>query len=355
MRVCMMNDTFWRSGGVPIVIKRVSQALTDVEYCVAGCKHDGRPEDLSWVPKGRFERFDLTSSNNPIRITRELTRFKRWFKSQRCDLVHCHHRRISVLLKLAGIPVLYTGHMAFPPVAWFRWLHPRRMTAVSSSVATNILENTGRGVLACIGEPAEFPQNPPWIAVNKVQRRAVCIARFETVKGHVHLLAAWKLLWDRGFRYELDLVGEGSLRPQLVEQVERDGLGELIRFCGFTTDVSSFTSDALFAILVSEVEGKPLAALEAAAMGRPTLLTAVPGSIDILPPNRRLKNGLKFGDVNGLADALEEWFARPNDVVEEGARFFSFLSESHAPIKIANEYKRVYEQILPDRSSAIRL
>jgi glycosyltransferase involved in cell wall biosynthesis len=99
---------------------------------------------------------------------------------------------------------------------------------------------------------------------------------------------------------------------------------------------------------VSEVEGKPLAALEAAAMGRPTLLTAVPGSIDILPPDRMLKNGLKFGDVNELADALQDWFARPKDVVEEGARFFSFLSESHAPTNIANQYKRVYKQMLPD-------
>jgi glycosyltransferase involved in cell wall biosynthesis len=344
----MMNDTFWRSGGVPIVIKRVSQALTDVDYCVAACKYDGRPEDLSWVPIGRFERFDLTSSNNPIRLARELRRFRKWFKHQRCDLVHCHHRKISVLLKLAGIPVLYTGHLAFRPVAWFRWLHPLRMTAVSASVATNIWENTGRKVLACIGVPVEFPPMPPPIDVRMVQRRAICIARFEAVKGHTHLLTAWKLLRDRGLRYELDLVGEGSLRLQLEAQVKKDGLDESVRFCGFTTDVASFTCNALFGILVSEVEGKPLAAMEAAAMGRPTLLTAVPGSIDVLPPEGKLRNGLKFGDPNELADALEEWFAHPQAVVEEGIRFFDFLSESHAPHKIASEYKNIYKQIIPE-------
>src|SRR5580698_10301496 len=141
----MMNDNFYRSSGAAIAIKRITEAVEGVEYCVAACKSDGRLEDLSWVPDGRFDRFDLKSPN-PILVIRELRRFKRWYVQQRCDLVHCHHRRISVLLQLARVPVLYTGHLAFQYATWFRWLHPRKMTAVSRSVATNILETTGREV-----------------------------------------------------------------------------------------------------------------------------------------------------------------------------------------------------------------
>lgn len=342
-----MNDNFDRSGGAPIAIRRISQALTDVDYFFAACKSDGRVEDLSWVPHGRFERFDLKSSN-PIRVGEELLRFRKWFKRQRCDLVHCHHRRVSVLLQLARIPVLYTGQLAFPQAAWFRWLCPRRMTAVTRSVATNILETTGRVVLACISNPVQFPRHPPQIDINEVRLRAVCIARLEPVKADTHLLSAWKLLRDRGHEYELYLVGEGSLRAQLEAQSHGGGLDDLVSFVGFTTDVSSIIGSCLFAILASEVEGQGIATLEAAAMGRASLLSAVPGSIDLLPPEGTLRNGIRFGDVAALADTREEWFTRPEDVIEEGKRFFDYLKASSDPSTIAKQYREVYRQILAE-------
>jgi glycosyltransferase involved in cell wall biosynthesis len=341
----MMNDNFYRSSGAAIAIRRISQALTDVDYCVAGCVDDSASEDLSWVPAGRYEGFDLKSSN-PVRIVSELIRFKRWFKRQSCDLVHCHHRRVSVLVQAAGLPVLYTGQFAFQYAVWFRWLRPRRTTAITPSVARNLFETTGRKPLACIGNPANFPKTPPGIELDRVKSRAVCIARLEPVKGHANLLAAWKLLRDRGYHYELDLVGEGSLRSELEAQAQRDGTQELIRFLGFKTDVSNIIGDSLFAVLVSEVEGQGIVTLEAAAVGRPSLLTAVPGSVDLLPPGRRLRNGVRFGNVEELADTLEDWFARPEDVVEEGERFFHFLKASSDPGRIAREYREVYQQIL---------
>lgn len=346
MRVCMMNDTFYRSGGVPIVIKRLSQAFADVDVSVASCKYDGRPEDLSWISGDRFERFDLTSSNNPVQLVKELRRFKEWFKRQGCQLVHCHHRKLSVLMRLAGIPVVYTGHLPFPSVIWFKYGHPRHMTAVSESVAANLFEVTGQKSLACINNPVVFPKAPPRIDTARVGRRAVCIARLEPIKGHTHLLAAWKRLLDRGHRYELDLVGEGSLRPELEAQVKRDGLEGLVHFCGFKSDVTAVMGEALFAILASEKEGQCLVTLEAAAMGRASLLTAVPGSIDALPPGRGLKNGIQFGNAAELADAIEEWFANPESVVEEGRRFFDFQKALSDPNRIASQYLEVYQRVL---------
>ena len=56
------------------------------------------------------------------------------------------------------------------------------------------------------------------------------------------------------------------------------------------------------------------------------MLTAVPDSIDFLPPARKLPNGLVFGKIEQTADLLEEWFARPEEVVE-GEEFFTYLRE----------------------------
>jgi glycosyltransferase involved in cell wall biosynthesis len=345
MRVCMVNDHFYRSSGAAMAIRRIAQSLPEVVYCVAGCEGDGRIEDLSWVGEQRYRRFQFKTAN-PIRLAMEMARFRRWFKANGCDLVHCHHRRIAVLMQLAGIPVLYTGQLVFGPATWFRWLHPRRMTAISASVAKNILETTGRPVLACISNPAQFPAQEQAVNVERVKNKAVCVARLEPVKGHTHLLAAWKLLRDRGHCYELDLVGEGSLREKLEEQARRDGIEELIHFRGFTQDVAGIVDESLFAVLVSEYEGQGIVTLEAAAMGRASLLTAVPGSVDLLPPGRALRNGVEFQNVEELADALEEWFSNPLATVEEGRRFYEFLKNSSDPVVVAREYANVYRQVL---------
>jgi glycosyltransferase involved in cell wall biosynthesis len=340
----MMNDNFFRSSGSAIAIRRISQALVNVEYCVAGTGDRG-PENLSWVPSGRYACFDLKTSN-PFRLISELNRFRSWFKERGCSLVHCHHRRLAALLNAWGLPVLYTGQNAFPAEKWFRWLHPKYMTAITPSVAENILANTGTQTLAVIGNPADFPDEPPVVDLERVKSRAVCIARLDPVKGHKHLLAAWKMLFDRGYHCELHLVGEGPLREELEVQARRDGISHLVHFRGFQANVVEIVKTSLFAILASETEGQGIVTLEAASAGRASLLTAVPGSLDLLPPDRRLKNGIPYGDVPSLAEALGQWFASPEEVVREGQTFFSFLKQSSDARLIAERYEDLYRTFL---------
>jgi hypothetical protein len=76
------------------------------------------------------------------------------------------------------------------------------------------------------------------------------------------------------------------------------------------------------------------------------LLTAVPDSIDFLPPARKFPNGLVFGKIERTADLLEEWFARPKDVIEEGAESFTYLRKSSEPHAMAERYNEVYRRII---------
>jgi glycosyltransferase involved in cell wall biosynthesis len=340
-----MNDHFYRSSGAAIAIRRIAEASDGVDYYIAGCENKGYPEDLSWVPEGRYRRFSLTSAN-PLRVLRDLRRFRVWFRAMGLNLVHCHHRRVSVLLQLAGLPVIYTGQLVFGQELWFRLLRPKRMTAITKSVAMNLLLTTGRKPIACISNPVDFPAAPPHIDQRTVRFRAVCIARLEPVKGHQHLLAAWKVLRDRGHEYQLDLIGEGSLKANLEAQAKRDGISHLVRFCGFRENVADAIRESLFAVLVSEFEGQGIVTLEAAAAGRPTLLTAVPGSLDLLPPHRVLPNSVDYGNVIELANAIEEWFSKPEQVVEEGRLFFDYLKGECNPAIIAEKYRMVYQRAL---------
>ena len=350
MRVCIVNDNFHRSSGVPVAIKRISRALASfgVDSYIAGCGNGDLQEDLSWVPDGHYAHFSLKTPN-PVLLMRELARFRTWYNTLKIDLVNSHHRRIAALLNMAGLPVVYTAQLVFPSETWFRVLCPRYTTALTASVAHNLQEAAGRKALACISNPVEFPGTLPEIDLGAVRERAVCVARLEPVKGHRNLLATWKLLYDRGYRFRLDLVGEGSLRSELESQVDRDGTGDLIKFHGFTPDVSEFIHQSLFAILVSEFEGQGIVTLEAAAAGRASLLTGVPGSIDLIPPSGQLNNSLVFGDIQQLAVTLEQWFKQPQAVVREGARFFDFLKPSCDPQRVAGQYAEVYRNVLAAR------
>lgn len=350
MRVCLMNDNFYRSSGAAIAIRRIAAALTSEECFFAACTGEGLEEDVSWLEPARFERFNLKTAN-PWILFREVRRFRRWFHANQMDLVNAHHRRLASILHVAGIPVIYTGQLVFKFELWFRFFHPRKMIAITPTVATNLLETTGQRVLACISNPAAFPAKPPTIDLNSVRNRAVCVARLDVVKAHVHLLRAWKILHDRGFRYEIDLIGEGPLKSELQQQVRRDGLSDFVHFRGFTKDVAAAMERSLFAVLVSEYEGQGIVTLEAAAMGRPSLLTAVPGSIDLIPKGALLPNGVPFGDATALAEALQEWFSRPESVVQDGSLFFASLKNSCDPASVAESYRRVYAQTLQEIQS----
>jgi hypothetical protein len=81
-------------------------------------------------------------------------------------------------------------------------------------------------------------------------------------------------------------------------------------------------------------------------MGRASLLTKSPGSVDVIPPGSRLRNGLTFGDPIETANALEEWFGDAEEVLSEGQRFYEFLKSSSDPSTIASKYKEIYRQII---------
>ena len=70
MVICMINDNFYRSSGAAIAIRRISLALSDVDYCVAGCENEGLPEDLTWIPAGKYlqDHFRCAGTHQFVRI-----------------------------------------------------------------------------------------------------------------------------------------------------------------------------------------------------------------------------------------------------------------------------------------------
>jgi glycosyltransferase involved in cell wall biosynthesis len=357
INVCVVNPNYYRSSGVTVAVRRIYESLPDahVTQYFVDCGYGNEEPDTSWIPKSRLATFRLMTSS-PVVLARACTAFLRWLKTNDIRVVHVHHRRLAVILGwlqvFHGFKLIYTGNLTYRYELWFWLFGPRIATAISESVIDNLKRTTRTKQIHLIGNGCDFPAECPPVDISRVHATAICIARLDPVKGHDKLLDAWRILIDRGHQCRLLLVGEGQLRQALERQAEASGIGHAVEFRGFQKDVIPQIEQALFAVLPSRVEGQGIVTIEAAARGRASLVTDVDGSRDCVPAHHVLPNLVRFGDVVGLADALEAWFARPDLAASEGRVFFDYLKSSSSTASVANKYCALYEQVVTsDRRS----
>ena len=126
------------------------------------------------------------------------------------------------------------------------------------------------------------------------------------VKDHATLLRALARLDS----VTLDLVGEGYLRNDLERLAHELGIAARVRFVGSVPhpDLAAYYAKAAVHILPSRHEANPMALLEAAACGTPTVGSAV----GILPDDTRLGIAIPPQDVDALATTLRTLLGDPS-------------------------------------------
>lgn len=164
-------------------------------------------------------------------------------------------------------------------------------------------------VVHCGIDPERYLFRPRAPARGSVAR-ALCVASLQEHKGHRVLLTA--LADGPGTeRIELDLVGDGPLRGELEELTVRLGLSDRVRFLGEQDEpaVTRLLDAADIFVLPSirarngQMEGIPVALMEALASGVPTVATRLSGVPELVQDG---VTGLlsEPGDARQLAQAL---------------------------------------------------
>lgn len=103
-------------------------------------------------------------------------------------------------------------------------------------------------------------------------------------KGLMDALQALAMLWKRGLKPTLTVVGEGRHRTSAEEWVRSAGLSASVKFLGHQPRravLDVFDASDLF-ILSSHTEGLPRALIEAMARGLPCIATSVGGVPELL-------------------------------------------------------------------------
>ncbi|MGA2129010.1 MAG: glycosyltransferase, partial [Xanthobacteraceae bacterium] len=135
--------------------------------------------------------------------------------------------------------------------------------------------------------------------------RLFCAARLSPEKGHLFSLQAVKILHDEGFPLELRLAGDGPSRQHLEDLSRELGIADHVRFLGNLSEqeVADELQAADLFLLSSFVEGIPVSAMEAMAVGVPVIATNVAGTSELIEDGR---TGLlvRPSDPQALAEAI---------------------------------------------------
>jgi colanic acid/amylovoran biosynthesis glycosyltransferase len=144
--------------------------------------------------------------------------------------------------------------------------------------------------------------------------RLICVGRLCEAKGQLLLIEAAALLADEGIAFEMVLVGDGPMRQEIEDLVQKCGLGARVRITGWisSSEVREEILAARALVLPSFAEGLPVVIMEAMALRRPVLSTYVAGIPELV---RHGQEGwlVPAGAVKELAEAMEACLASSVD------------------------------------------
>ena len=110
----------------------------------------------------------------------------------------------------------------------------------------------------------------------------ICVASLTRKKDHVTLVEAALRLKQRGYSFQLWLVGDGPERANIVAEIETRDLANYVHMLGVRDDVPDLLMRSDIFVLSSLWEGLPNAVMEAMAVGLPVVSTDVGGVQELI-------------------------------------------------------------------------
>lgn len=188
-----------------------------------------------------------------------------------------------------------------------------RVLAVSSDVARSVKERFGVEAVfmqniiddAAVKRQAEDACDVKW----RRRPALVSVGRLEPVKGYERLVEAADRLRERGFEFDLHLVGDGSEHDRLQRSIDEAGLADCVFLDGFRANPYPCLAAADLFVCSSYSEGFSGTVTEALVLGTPVLTTDCAGMRDLLGES---EYGLVVeNSVEGLVEGLERLLADP--------------------------------------------
>ena len=131
-------------------------------------------------------------------------------------------------------------------------------------------------------EILEKAERPVPFQRNGTGELLVAAGRLTRQKGFDRLIEACRLLRDRGYSFELWILGEGPERGSLEELIQRYRLDDRISLCGFVENPYPCIKKADILVCSSRYEGMSTVVTEGLILGKAIVTTACTGMDELL-------------------------------------------------------------------------
>lgn len=199
------------------------------------------------------------------------------------------------------------------------------------TTATSVTAGSGLDIKKYPHFPAKTPVQP---------LRFVLIARLLRDKGVADFVEAAHKVKARGLQAAFRVVGPADPGPTAIDPatIAKWRAEDIVEFRDEVADVVPVLAETDVFVLPSYREGRPRSAMEALAVGRPLILTDVPGCRETVIPGQ---TGLLVPVMNpiALADAMEDFISHPE-------RIMSWGGAARRDAETRFDVKKVNQQIL---------
>jgi L-malate glycosyltransferase len=295
----------------------------------------------------------------------EIKRIREFILEKQIDIIHLYNSKaiINGIQAARDLPVkvvLYRGYAGnvhwYDPTAYFKYLHPRvdkivcNSKGVEDSIRKQLFFDKSKTISIVKGHRLEWYDNYSAIDLKKEFKIPdksfvlVHVSNFRRMKGIKYLLGAMNYLPERESIYLL-LVGNGMDNTRNMKIIQRNRNKARIVLAGFRSDALNIVA-ACNAFILSSIKGEGLnkAVVEAMSLGKPAIVTDIPGNLDLVDHE---KNGLMVPSRN--AKALSEailYLYKNSDRCEEMGRNARKHVEEKLSLEIGvMQTKELYEEL----------
>jgi glycosyltransferase involved in cell wall biosynthesis len=247
-------------------------------------------------------------------------------------------RRPSVIWVHGPISnVLEKAHASNRKKAWLRWIYKRAdlLVCASETSRQSLLRFMGQTSLnttvihnPCIA-PASSSSKPIADQTNDIcpnNKRLGFVGRLSSEKQPLQLLQLLRCLPES---YQLDIIGDGPLMPEIRRQGSDLIADGRLKLLGALQATAAHYQSWQATILCSEYEGYPMTALESLACGTPCVATPIPALQEMLAVHAPYMLASNHSP-QALAKAIEKTLAMPSHQLKKDTQIIVSL---HTPEK----------------------
>ena len=301
---------------------------------------------------------------------------KSLIEEENIEILHCHEPKSrlygAIVSRMTGIPIVATHHLWTGQNLRTRLVESidaavlhgcDKVIAVSSSVAESMrrvfvssrqIEVILNGIdLSSFRDELQTDELRASLGIPPEMPVIGAVGRLDIQKAHERLIEAAKKITDAGQDAFYIIAGEGVERPRLESLIRELGLSAKVLLPGYQSDIRPYLAMMDVFVLPSRREGTPMALLEAMAMRKPVVATAVGGVPDVLTDGI---DGIMLPENGaGLGDALLRLLRDPAFARQMARAGRRRVETEFSSSRMAGRYEDIYRRCLVSRGQAAML